>query len=248
MMNTKLIATGLMAALLICTMGAICDDSEAAVTERVLSDLYEVEVDCRPSTDLHTYSSMIFIEDSANHSTMKKFIEDPYHAEIPETDDSYTIRSSGAQSLKVHLYSTNPTLYFSTTSSDYYYEGSKVLSKSNISFFVRGGNEVNIEFIDITSYEVSSTVHESGGNVRVTMGLDSEWCGGGDTFTQTCGTNAVVNISTDYGCFAADVTYEASGYVLPNGSSTVFAVAACVIAVTILVILIMCSIHPRWSE
>ena len=78
-------------------------------------------------------------------------------------------------------------------------------------------------------------------------GISQQSLEAGDDFESKFATNTVVSLSV-YEGIATDITYDASGYSLPNGSSTVFAIAAIVVAAAILAILVMCGIQPRWAR
>ena len=249
MMLKKTIVAGIVVVLMLCAVQAASEDSDATVTERALNHVYFAEVSYQPNQNWGT-GCMAFIPDSENQRAMEAFLKDPYHADIPLTDDEKQIKSSNTAIQKVYLYNTSSFLYYSYTEDGNYMskvvDGTKVLDESRISFFVKSGDEIKIELHNIVGYPTSMDGSTQDG-VYIYNGISSTQYDSGDTYENTYGINSVVSIAPKGNCIAADITYDASGYVLPNGSSTAFMIAAIVIAATILAILIMCGIRPRWS-
>lgn len=249
MMLKKAIVAGIVVVLMLCAVQAASADSDAAVTERILNHVYFAEASYQPDQDWDT-SCMAFIPGSENQRAMEAFLKDPYHANIPLTDDKAQIKSSKTAIQKVYLYNINSYMRYSYTVggnwTNTYVEGTQVLDESRISFFVKSGDEIKIELHNIVGYPTLMNGSTQDG-VYIYNGISSTLYDSGETYEKTYGINSVVSIAPKGNCIAADVTYDASGYVLPNGSSTAFMIAAFVIAATILAILVMCGIRPRWS-
>lgn len=227
--------------LMLCMAPVIAEESDASVTERIVNDLYVAETTVG-SKQYNHFNGMAFIAGSENYDLMQAYIADPYHAEVPEKDDSDSI-SSADVGKKLYIYSAYSTTYYSVNSNNWteyvYLDCTLVFEGSPISFFVKEGEKFTLEIIDANLY---------GGNyLYVAYGMNSESISVGDYFEMEFGTNTVVRITPD-GVMAADVTYEASGYSLPNGSSIVFVIAAIVVAAVVLAILIMCGLHPKWES
>lgn len=246
-MMRKAFVIGVVAVLMLCVLPAVAGESDASVTERSYNNLYYVECTL-PSNDIQGTNAMVFLEGSENYRVMLDYIEDPQHADIPTEDDWDDITSGQ----KVHMYSTSQSIYYYYRYSDpgemyigYHYEymtGTQVLSSSYISFFVREGSDFNLSIFALNN--------NSGENAYVEMqsGINTETLSEGDVVETTFGTNSVVALMPEYNDLAVDVTYEASGYSMPNGSAVVFAVAAIIVAAAILAILVLCGLKPRWGS
>lgn len=246
----KAVVLGIVAILMVCIVPAVADESEAAVTERICSDLYVIEVDVSDLPDFYT-SSWAFIEGSENHKAMLDYIADPLHADVPTEDDNDTVENHGAGGKTVYIYSYGPYIYYSYSAtgeySGYYgvsIKGTKVLEGNTISFFVKEGVDFRFDLIGVKAYNFNY----ANNSVNALYGAYSATMDAGESIEENFGTNCVITISCYSNNIATDVTYEASGYSLPNGSSTVFIVVAVVVSVAILIILILCGMHPRWEN
>ena len=240
MMMRKAFAIGVAVILALCITPMIADDSDASVTERTFSNLNEAKIVIQSPN--YRYYDMVFLEGSPNHEIMRAYIEDPFHAKVPVEDDSDIISSSDVGKT-AYIYSTGIPYYYTYTdyTSRYFYpDYVQVLSEAPIAFFVKEGDQFSISILDMETYGSGSDM------IFVNYGMDTESLRVGDDFKMEFGTNHVINI-TPTG-IAVDLTYDASGYALPNGSSAVFIVAAVVIAGVILGILVMCGMHPRWES
>ena len=238
-MMRKAFAIGVAVILALCITPMIADDTDASVTERAFSNLNEAKIVIQPN---YRYYDMVFLEGSPNHEIMQAYIEDPFHAEVPVDDDSDIISSSDVGKT-AYIYSTGIPYYYTYTdyTSRYFYpDFVQVLSEAPISFFVKEGDQFSISIIDMETYNSGSS------QISISYGMDNERLNVGDDFKMEFGTNHVINIMPTG--IAVDLTYEASGYALPNGSSAVFIAAAVIIAVVILGILVMCGMHPRWES
>lgn len=233
--------------LLFCAVPVLADESDATVTERIISDLYVSEIN-PPSTSQFYANGMVMIEGSDNYDLMQDYIEDPYHAEVPTEDDMEQIVSEGSSGKTLYLYTTYSYAYYSYQvspgmSTSRTVETTQLLEATNLSFFVKEGDEFRIDIIDLDIHDSNSSYDR----VYLHAGISQESLESGDDFESKFATNTVVSLSVYQG-IATDITYDASGYSLPNGSSTVFAIAAIVVAAAILAILVMCGIQPRWAR
>ena len=243
MMTRKVLILSVAIVVTICMAPLMSDDADGFVTERLINDLYVVEASyvVEEKWNLHGW---LFVENSPNHQAMRAYIEDPYHADIPEYDDEST-RSTWSNGTKLYIYDTSMPYYSYYSNGEYTspsLERTKVLDGYRMSFFVKGGEEFSLTVEDVETHG------DSRDKVDVIAGLDYDSLGSGSTYTQTFGSNTVVTVQSYDDAIATDLTYEVTGYAQPNGSPVLYTIAVFVIAIVILSIIVMCGMHPRWSR
>ncbi len=244
-MGRKIVAIGVVAILALCMVPATFEESDASVTERSVNALYMAKFTYK--AEYSYVGGMLFLEDSANHKVMKGYIEDPLHAQVPIQDDRDEIFKPTSVGKMVYAYDVSSSIYYNTNNGDSYdygeFDATRVVERMTISFFVREGDTFKIDIIEATKDEGTQRP-----SIILVHGLTTEYLSSGDSYTDKYLTNTVVYIQPEYATWAVDVTYVASGYSAPNGSSVVFIAAAIVISVTILAILILAGLHPRWES
>lgn len=238
-MDRRIVVMGLVVVLaLTCVLPLASEDSDAAVTERQVNNLYMAKVTVEPMKYSLSSAYFVLFEGTDNYAAMERYIEDPYHNDLAG-DDRELIESKVGSTMYIYSY-TSYINYGNYNGTYYYPDTERVVDGVPTTFFVKEGNEFTFTLLasDIVgSYSDDVFISYRSGSDRLDENVDV-------TFTPK--TNTIVNVYCN--AIYCDITYEAEGFSTPNGSSTLFAVVCIFVSAVILAIMVIAGLRPKWGE